>query len=290
MKISDLLLHRSPYENYWLVVKAMRRRWTKERLFTKADVFSTRKYGNPLTEIDRFARYIRVLTRVHNGFVQPDFRDAVVLELGCGPLLGIGPFAVYCGARRVFYSEPAFNRDLIRVETIREGYFRSLHEELLAEREPGRPEFVRFEDFYDGLLDRCSDFVCSKPQDRIDFLYSNSVLEHVALSDLPMLLARLRCQSSLGCRYIHVVDFSDHRDTHRPFARIYRSAPSVNRSQHEINALRPSEMKAAIEKAGFPCKMSVYRNYRGDLPPLDEYWHQFPEEELRTQVAFFVNL
>ena len=120
----------------------MRRRWTKERLFTKADVLSKRKYRNPVVEIDRFERYVRVLKRVHDGFVQPDLRDAVVLELGCGPLLGIGPLAVYCGARRVFYSEPAFNRDLIRADTIREGYFRLLHEELLAEREPGRAEFV----------------------------------------------------------------------------------------------------------------------------------------------------
>jgi len=289
MKIHKLLLHQSPYQNYWTFVKAIRRRWGSRTLFTPADLLSTRKYGNPLVEIDRFARYSRVIKRFHDSFVQPNFSDAIVLELGCGPLLGIAPIAVYSGARRVFYSEPLFNPDLIKTERAREGYFRPFHQELLAQCEPGRSEFVRFEDFYENVLDRCCDFRSAGPGDSIDFLYSNSVLEHVALCDLPTLLEQLREQSGCSCQYIHAVDFSDHRDGQMPFAGIYRSGPDVNPSRRGINLLRPSEMKSAIEEAGFPCEMIVYRRYQGDLIPMNEYWRRFSEEELRIEVAFFVS-
>jgi len=289
MKIQKLLLNHSPYENYWTFIRAVRRRLGRGSLFTMADVCSTRKYCNPLVEIDRFARYGRVIKRFQKGWVQPDFSDSVVLELGCGPLLGIAPIAVYSGARRFFYSEPAFSRDLIQTESVRNGYFTSFHQELLSQCEPGRSEFVRFEDFYNNVLDRCCDFRSAGQNERIDFLYSNSVLEHVDLGDFPTLLQRLRSQSSSCCRYVHVVDFSDHHDRPMPFAGIYRSDPTVNPSHRAINLLRPSEVKSALEEAGFPCEMIVYRRYSGDLVPMNEYWCRFPEEELRVEVAFFVN-
>ena len=50
-----------------------------------------------------------------------------------------------------------------------------------------------------------------------------------------------------------------------------------------------AEMKSAMEEAGFPCEMIVYRKYSGDLVPMNEYWRRFPEKELRIEVAFFVN-
>jgi hypothetical protein len=53
----------------------------------------------------------------------------------------------------------------------------------------------------------------------VDFIYSNSVLEHVPLNDIPNLLCRLNQALTSGGIMIHCIHLEDHKDYHsRPFA------------------------------------------------------------------------
>lgn len=87
------------------------------------------------------------------------------------------------------------------------------------------------------------------PEDSVDLLFSNSVLEHIP--DLTQALQwhrRLLKPSGWCC---HTVDFADHR---------YYFDPALNVMQmyydgvlDEINGLRPHQMEAAFAAAGFAC-------------------------------------
>lgn len=57
------------------------------------------KHLNPVTLIDRWERYLRVLSTNAKVIPKPNFANKVVFELGCGPLLGWGPLALFLGAK-----------------------------------------------------------------------------------------------------------------------------------------------------------------------------------------------
>jgi hypothetical protein len=249
-----------------------------------------RKYGNPVLEIDRFARYNRVLRR-HTGrsFDPAEFRDRVVLELGCGPVLGILPLAVFYGATAAYYSEPSLSMGLIKGELLRERYFRRLHAELVAAHEPARDDFLEFDGFYEALLEISADLSGAPTDSRLGFVYSNSVLEHIPQNVLPGLLEEVRKRSGADCEFLHAVDFSDHRRGKSSFANIYRHQPPVARSALSINFCRPSEIRAALEDASFAPEVIPYRTYEGDLGEVHPDWTKFSDEELRIGVAFFVS-
>lgn len=287
MRLLRTLIGRSPRQNYWAFVRKIDR-YRGNTGFTLADLHCTPKYLNPTAEVDRFERYMRVLRYNTRDDWQPRFEDAVVLELGCGPVLGIAPLAVFRGARRVLYSEPAFNRELLGEPFVVDRYLRPLHAELCAQYAPIDEEYFDFVRFQENLLSRVRELSEADPIERCNLLYSNSVLEHIPPDELLVVLRRLRSLCTADATFIHVVDFSDHWKGDGPFDAIYRSDPPADRSKRAINLLRPPEISKHIREAGFRVEMHPYRSYQGDLGCLADHWKDFDEESLRMKVAFFV--
>ena len=286
MRLLNTLLGRSPLQNYWAFVRKVQRR-RGQRLFTRHDL-RTSKYSSPTAEIDRFERYARVCLKHGHADPRDLLLSSVVLELGCGPVLGIAPMAVFRGAEALYYSEPAFNPDLLRSEFVVEAYFRPLHAELCAQFHPASDTFLDFEIYYETLLGSCHSLDASTPEDAVDFVYSNSVLEHIPPEQLREVLGRVRYLCAPRARFLHAVDFTDHLGGAFPFEGIYWAEPPNDRGSLGINLLRPDELQDVFEGAGFEVGMIPYRRFQGDLEPLAPYWRGSPKEALAIRVAFFL--
>ena len=72
--------------------------------------------------IDRFLRYAHLLQN-RIAWTPLEFDRKTVLEIGCGPLLGWGPVAVYLGATDYVCVEPRFCPEVLDSPEIEAGYF-----------------------------------------------------------------------------------------------------------------------------------------------------------------------
>lgn len=290
VKLGELLIHRSPSQNYWTLIRRYRSRRYGDSRFSDADLRCD-KY-TPTAEVDRFERYRRVIRHRHPGFVEPRFESAVVLELGCGPLLGLAPVAVFRGAATVYFKEPRFSWDVVKSDLAVECYWRPLHHELVAQFEPGAPELADFDWFLKTLFARCREFDGTDPDHPIDFVYSNSVLEHVPESELRRVLRELRRRTREDSRFIHAVDFSNHLSAAQPFRGIYdRPPPSATAGGRPlaINLLRLSDIQRLLDDTGFPAASIVYRRHdTGALGSMDPYWRRYSPDELGAEVVLYV--
>ncbi|HEX3100258.1 MAG TPA: hypothetical protein VHQ01_00625, partial [Pyrinomonadaceae bacterium] len=83
--------------------------------YSLAAVLRSPKNMNTKLEIERWERQWRIcrlngLNDIENKF---SLSGKTVLELGCGPVLGFGPIAIYRGAERFWYREPDFVRAVV---------------------------------------------------------------------------------------------------------------------------------------------------------------------------------
>ncbi len=101
-----------------------------------------------------------------------------------------------------------------------------------------------------------------------DFVYSNSVLEHVPTADIPRLLGHLAHDLRAGGAMIHSIHLEDHRDiANDPFA--FFSEPAARYGADEQsrrgNRVRASEWLTLAEAAGLSVT-PLYRWKRLDRP------------------------
>jgi Methyltransferase domain len=96
----------------------------------------------------------------------------------------------------------------------------------------------------------------SIPDESIDFIYSNAVLEHVV--DMRRVAHELARVSKDGAWSAHQIDWRDHRDFSRPLEHLvlgedeYRKAADAANWKYEFgNRLRSIEFGACFEDAGF---------------------------------------
>ena len=108
-----------------------------------------------------------------------DFEERRVVEVGCGPLAGFGPLAVFCGAALFESAEPEWDPALFFSAEVRERYLRLFHADLCALYGP-RMDFDAFEA---ALRDRMrivrSGFEAAPIEGPVDVVLSQSCLEHV---------------------------------------------------------------------------------------------------------------
>ena len=158
--------------------------------------------------VDRFLRYERVLHK-KSAWTSLDFESKCLLEIGCGPLLGVGPIAVYLGAKKYVCVEPRYQPDVLESDVVRTRFFLPFYQQLDALFDRG----LSFDEFIDRIKTRIRIEAVTIEDykhvgDRMDIVYSNGVLNHIG--DLDRAVALIRQVSHESTRQFHVVNFTDH--------------------------------------------------------------------------------
>jgi len=251
--------------------------------------------GNPFhmdarRPVDRLLRYERVL-EAKTAWTPLDFEGKRVLEIGCGPLLGWGPIAVYLGSTEYVCIEPRYRSEVLESDVVWTRFFLPLYQQLDALFDRG----ISFDDFADRVRSRIQvDPVaikdCTRAGGMADIVVSNGVLHHIA--ELDSALDRIKHLSHASTRQFHVIHFNDHMsppDT--PFREIYRQDPAEYFARDSLlNLKRPSEISALFDRMSIPVTVIPYIVDQAIEPyDLAPYWTQFDKSDLAIQIAFFVN-
>ncbi len=245
---------------------------------------------DPARHIDRLFRYQRVI-RNQVEWQDLEFGGKVAIEVGCGPLLGWGPLAVYLGARRYLCLEPRFRHEIMESPEIQQRYFLPMHQQLEAIYQRG----VSLDEFMSRLSDRIEIRTVAVQEWDLapggaDVLLSNSVLQHVG-DPLDGIRSLVRAAAP-GARHFHVVNFADHpKDPVRPFAKMYSADPEAYRQESILlNLKRPSELLALFEHCGEPVRLvPYYRDPNIGAMKKAEYWNRFSNDDLSIQMGFLVS-
>jgi hypothetical protein len=121
----------------------------------------------------------------------------------------------------------------------------------------------------------------------VDFIYSVSVLEHVVVSELPLLLANLASSLRPGAHMIHAIHLEDHQDFLRqPFAFYSIPANQYGAFAQSIrgNRVRYSEWMRLFNDLEGTTTRTLFRFQREDvaLPRIDSSLRHTDEADLRT--------
>ena len=202
--------------------------------------------------------------------------------MGCGPLFGWGPMAIFLGAKSYYYHEPALLRNDVEADLIREQYFLPLYNELIA----NFGNKMSFAEFFDKVMDKCQaiDFSASA---QVDLILSNSVLEHIPRAEIQSVIRLLYFVSKPGGYYFHSVDFGSHNIGGSGFGSIYARDRKIEFGK--INRLRRSDIQRVLEACGFhPAHSTIYRSDEVDRNKIHESWHTYSDIDLSSRTVLFI--
>lgn len=243
----------------------------------------------PQMPVDFLTRYETVLRRAI-GWPPLDFAGKAVIEIGAGPLLGFGPLAVFRGATRYVCVDPEGGLPVIDDRRMQDRYFRPLFRDLSAVY----GQRGEFETFVADLRSRI--LVVPKPLldadivGPFDIALSNSCLEHVF--PLDQSLARLKALSAPGLRFLHLVDFGNHRRAPHPFSGIYSHEPETYWQKHGrgINLLRPPDVLGLLRQHWPAAMVPLYPMPEGFDEPILPHWSgRYSRDDLMLRVALFAS-
>lgn len=252
----------------------------RSALWDAPSIAGNPKHLDPTKQIDRLIRYEHLLGH------QIDFQGKTVLEVGAGPMLGWAMVALARGAARYYVLEPGFHA---RVLDAYPSYFKS-HRAWLRSVVGEVDEVKHLID--QGLIQVITAGAAHTglPDDCVDLVLSNSVLEHVHdLSEVARELDRITTRPSVQ---YHTVDFSDHDDKEDPFRRLYPYHPDELRRLFArrglpINLLRASDIESVFRER-FEVERTVLledSSYPSVRHP-KAYWSEhYPPAELAIIVA-----
>ena len=250
-------------------------------------VLRSTKHMRPVALIDRWERYWRIIKASGAAIDRASFgfEQKVVFELGCGPILGWGPMALFLGAKAYYYDEPAAQPGVAQSGMMRERYFRHFHRELVANYGPR----MEFDEFHGLCLTRCLPLSLADTKDvaGIDLCLSNSVLEHIPARQLDHVLSKLSALSNSEAHYFHAVDFGPHGAVPK-FEDIYRKSRSEDPDNALINLLKPSEFQTALIAAADNCHMVPYKIFPVERAILHPFWQSYGQDDICCGVAFFL--
>jgi SAM-dependent methyltransferase len=235
---------------------------------------------------DFLSRYEAILARTSNW--QPlQFKGKRVLELGSGPLLGFAPVALAQGAESYSAIEPTYDSCVLEEPRIVEQYYLNAFRDLCAIY--GLEQ--TFGDFMKSLKDRTvavsETLANTSLEGPFDIVLSNSCLEHVF--DFENAITKLRKICAPECRFIHLVNYSNHRPTKSPFQDLYAMSPEDYLKQYddEINLLRVSDMTQIFASVGFEAEMIPYYQAREHFEgPIHPHWaEKYDDNVLFTKAA-----
>ena len=245
-------------------------------------VLQNPKYSSINALIDRWERYKRVIKlNINNTAVSNlDFNNKVVFELGCGPLLGFAPIAIFNGAKQYYYSEPFLNFETLKSKKIKDKIFTNLYNELVL----NYGQLMTFENFYENVIN-CQPI--DKVNQKIDITLSNSVLEHLQSKDLTSLLDSAFINSNKGSIYFHSVDFGHHFKGSKHLDRLYVN--SQKKKLPTLNMLRKSDIEELLKNKGY-VNNSVFTYKKGNYnkDKMHDTWKIYEKDDLESRVVFFI--
>jgi SAM-dependent methyltransferase len=262
----------------------------KQGLLDVEEILNTPKLMRSQRFYDFFSRYEAILARTCN-WKPMDFEGKRVLEIGCGPQLGFGPLALWRGAKSYSALEPGYNPEILESPAIVDSYFLNVYKDLSGVY--GQRKL--FPEFLNDLRTRthvvADHLVGANLEGPFDIIVSNSCLEHVF--DFEGSMKALFHLSAPDSRFLHLVDFSNHRGTTNPFDGLYTGHPNayLKRAGKMINLLRAPDIARAMKGAGFDVAMSPYCSFREFYNDrINTYWSErYSDEDLFTQTAIFHN-
>lgn len=257
-----------------------RPRWTAK------DLLNSVKHRHGIRFAEFLLRQEAIATRAM-GWAPLDFEGANVLEVGCGPLAGYGPLAIFRGAASYVSAEPEWDPSLLHDREVADRYLRVMHADLTALYGPR----MSFDAFHRALGERitvhATGFEDAPIGSRPDIVLSQSCLEHVfPLEGTVRRLAELQGPES---RFLHLVDFGNHALTQSPFDGLYEQpAPEYLAARGKaINMLRVSDVAKMFAASGIRAQVIPSRviseSHEGEIHP---WWRErYDEAALFTQLA-----
>ncbi len=254
--------------------------------WTAVELLSSAKHGRGI----RFAELLlrqEAIVRRHMPWEPLDFTGKRVVEVGCGPLAGYGPLAIFCGAVAFESAEPEWSEELFHSDPVRERYLRIFHADLTALYGP-RMDFTSFCDALRQRLTihRCG-FEAAPLSGAADIVLSQSCLEHVF--PLEATIEKLASIQRPDTRSLHLVDFGNHYPTGNPFEGLYEQPPEsyFARRGKAINLKRAPDVSHLFLQSGISAELipsrMVEEAYPGTVHP---WWRErYDETALSTQLA-----
>ena len=284
-----LMLARTLPPRLVLAKIAKRLPWSNRRSVRVAEILHSPRDLRP-DRLLEFYRTQEALLSERKSRSPIDFRGRNVIEIGPGPLAGWGPMAIFRGAERVYGVDPDWVDGAFSDPAVEAAYLRP-HHAALSE---AFGALMPYEEFRTRLADKLTVEACgldaAQPEFIADIIISNSCLEHIVSLDVALMaLANL---SAPGARFMHLVNFGNHRDRLSPFSTIYEMSPSDYRSRYgnHINLWRPSDVRAAFAAAGIEAEMTIVDQPHEKVAGVDVHTHwkdRYCTEELAVRTALF---
>lgn len=258
--------------------------------WTPAELLSSAKHNRGIRFAELLLRQEAILARTL-GWAPLTFEGKRVVEVGCGPLGGFGPLAIFCGAAEFLSAEPEWDADLFYSAAVAERYLRIFHADLVALYGAR----MSFEEFGAALRSRMKvtrgGFEKAPIAGPVDVVLSQSVVEHVF--PLEATLAKLASIQGPATRFIHLADFGNHYPTLNPFEGLYEQPADayIARRGRAINCLRLPDVVSQFEAAGIKVRAVATReakaSYRGSIDP---WWRaRYDDAALFTQLALIAS-
>jgi len=257
--------------------------WTADELLSSA------KHARGIRFAELLLRQEAVVRR-HMPWEPLDFAGRRVVEVGCGPLAGYGPLAIFCGAASFESAEPEWDEGLFLSDAVADRYLRVFHADLTALYGPR----LDFAEFRRALRERMRIHRCGFEAAPIggpaDIVLSQSCLEHVF--PLEATANKLAAIQNAQTRFLHLVDFGNHYPTGNPFDGLYEQPPAdyIARRGKAINLLRAPDVAALLKRCGIPARSIASRMLKETYAGTVHAWwrERYDEAALFTQLALVV--
>jgi hypothetical protein len=255
--------------------------------WTAGELLGSGKHGRGIRFAELLLRQEAVVRR-HMPWGALDFSSQRVVEIGCGPLGGFGPLAIFCGAASFESAEPEWDSGLFFSEAVADKYLRVFHADLVALYGPR----MDFEAFRGALHARMSihrtGFERAPINGPADIALSQSCLEHVF--PLEATIEKLAVVQTRQTRFLHLVDFGNHYPTVNPFDGLYRQPPAdyIAKRGKAINLLRLPDVLALFARHGIPVQ-SIPSRVLPHPTAIHSWWRErYDDAALSTQLVLIV--
>ena len=266
--------------------------WSDKRALRVAEIIHSPKDLKP-DRLFGFFQTQEVLLQEQIAWQPIDFTGRKVIEIGPGPLAGCGPMAIFRGAAQVYGVDPDWIEGAFDDPAVEEAYLRPHYAALVEAFGP----LMDYDTFRTRLADRLKveavGLEQAAPGFTADIVMSNSCLEHI--EGLDGALRALATLSASDARFMHLVNFGNHRNRTSPFETIYEMPPAEYRVKfgRHINLLRATDVFESFAGAEIDANMIVVDQPADklELVRLHTYWREHYEmHDLAVRTALFVGL
>ncbi len=271
---------------------AKRLPWSDRRAVRVAEIIHSPRDLKP-GRLFGFFQAQEALLQERTAWQPIDFTGRKVIEIGPGPLAGCGPMAIFRGAAQVHGVDPDWIEGAFDDPAVEEAYLRPHHAALVEAFGPLMDYDTFRTRLAEGLKVEAVGLEQAAPGFTADIVISNSCLEHI--EGLDATLRALATLSAPDARFMHLVNFGNHRNRTSPFETIYEMPPAEYRVKfgRHINLLRATDVFELFIGAEIDVNMIVVDQPadKVELVRLHSYWQEHYEmDDLAVRTALFVGL